>query len=85
MKISYSKNFIKNLKKLDKSLRNKLLERIELFSIDPYNPVLNNHSLKGKYRDYRSINITGDYRALYLVYGDKVIFDLVNTHSELYG
>lgn len=85
MRISYSKNFIKKSKKLDKRIRDKVYERIELFSRDPYNSELNNHPLKGKYKDYRSINITGDFRALYLTYDNLIVFDIVNTHSELYG
>jgi mRNA interferase YafQ len=85
MRISYSRNFLKKSKKLDKKIRDKIPGRIELFSEDPFNPELNNHPLKGKYKDYRSINITGDFRALYLTYDDLIVFDIVNTHSELYG
>jgi len=85
MTISYSKSFLKQAKKLDKPVRQKLLERIGLFSKNPLDYELNNHPLKGKYKQYRSINVTGDFRALYLTRGDLVIFDLVGTHSQLYG
>lgn len=85
MKIAYSNNFIKHSKKLDKSIKLRLIERIATFSKNPLDPVLNNHPLKGKYKNYRSINITGDYRALYLENDDEVIFDEVGTHSQLYG
>ncbi len=85
MTIAYSKNFIKQSKKLNKPVREKLLGRIELFGDNPLHHDLNNHSLKGKYKKYRSINVTGDYRALYLTQDDLVIFDFVGTHSQLYG
>ena len=85
MIISYSKNFVKQSKKLSKPVRDKLINRIELFTNNPLNYELNNHALKGKYRKYRSINVTGDYRALYLMQDDSVIFDLIGTHSQLYG
>ncbi len=85
MTISYSKNFIKQSKKLDKFIRQQLLERIALFSNNPLDSRLNNHPLKGKYKKYRSINVTGDFRALYLTQDDLVIFDIVGTHSQLYG
>ncbi len=85
MTISYSKTFIKQSKKLNKPIRYKLINRIELFSKNPLDSELNNHPLKGKYKQYRSINITGDYRALYLSKDDIIIFDLVGTHSQLYG
>lgn len=85
MTISYSKNFIKLAKKLSPELRKKLLERIEVFSENPLHPSLRNHQLKGKYKEYRSIDITGDMRALYLQKEHEAIFDAVGTHSQLYG
>lgn len=85
MKISYSKNFIKQSKKLDQKIRKKLVNRIELFMDNPLDIELNNHALKGKYKKYRSINVTGDYRALYLTQNDRVIFDMVGSHNQLYG
>lgn len=85
MTISYSKSFIKQTKKLQPPIRRKLLERIKLFDTNPLHTDLNNHPLKGKYKKYRSINITGDYRALYLTLDDDIIFDAVGTHSQLYG
>ena len=77
MKISYTKNFVKLSKKLNPKLRVQMIERITLFSVNPLDPQLRDHRLKGKYKQYRSIDITGDYRALYLLQGDEVIFDVV--------
>lgn len=85
MKISYSKNFITYAKKLSPFVKKALTERITIFSSNPLHPLLFNHPLKGKYREYRSINITGDYRALYLLRGDEIVFDHVGTHPQLYG
>lgn len=85
MNISYSKNFIGQAKKLNPKTRQRLLERIELFSDNPLHPTLRNHQLRGKYKDFRSIDITGDIRALYLQREDEAIFNVVGTHSQLYG
>ena len=85
MTVAYSKSFMKQVKKLDMPIKQKLLERVKQFSKNPLDPELNNHPLKGKYKKYRSINITGDYRALYLTQSEHIIFDLVGTHSQLYG
>ncbi len=85
MNISYSKNFIKQSRKLNKPTRDKVVSRIKLFNENPLDYELNNHPLKGKYKQYRSINITGDYRALYLTKANDIIFDIVGTHSRLYG
>lgn len=85
MTISYSKNFVKQAKKLSPELRKKLLERIRIFSENPLHSSLRNHQLRGKYKAYRSIDITGDVRALYLHKEHEAIFDVVGTHSQLYS
>ena len=85
MNISYSKNFVTQAKKLNPKTRQKLLQRVGLFSENPLHPTLRNHQLKGKWKDYRSIDITGDVRALYLQREDEAIFDAIGTHSQLYG
>lgn len=85
MNIAFSKNFIKQAKKLDPKTKLKLQNRIKLFINNPLDAKLRNHQLKGAYKDYRSIDITCDIRALYIVLGDEIIFDTVGTHSQLYG
>jgi addiction module RelE/StbE family toxin len=86
MKIRFHKNFDKQYKKLRSAEKKKVQERLQLFLEDPFNPLLNNHPLKGKYVDYRSINITGDLRALYkFLSEDECIFVVVDTHSNLYS
>lgn len=84
MTISYSKYFVKQAKKLPSHVRKQLVQRIERFSKNPFDPLLRNHALKGAYKAYGSINITGDYRALYLMRDEEVVFDHVGTHAQLY-
>jgi len=85
MKIGYSKQFLRQYTKLPQKIRQKADERIMRWQNDPLNSQLRDHQLKGKYKQYRSIDVTGDYRALYLSQEDKVIFDKIGTHSQLYG
>ena len=86
MKIRFHKNFEKQYKKLNEKEREKVQERLELFLKNPFDPQLNNHSLKGKYADYRSINISGDLRAIYkFIDEDECIFVVVDNHSNLYS
>ncbi|OGE71342.1 hypothetical protein A2617_00135 [Candidatus Daviesbacteria bacterium RIFOXYD1_FULL_41_10] len=59
-------------------------KRFELFLSNPFHPQLNNHLLTGNYKGYRSINITGDWRALYSENENSIIFELLGTHSQLY-
>lgn len=60
---------------------------------DEYHRQLHNHKLSGKYSGFRSINITGDWRAIFSeqdvkhgkVITKKVItFEYFGTHSQLY-
>lgn len=85
MKIHFHKNFDKQYKKLHKTEQVKVQNRLLLFSENSFNPLLRNHPLRGKYTDYRSINITGDLRAIYKFDNkDQCIFVAVDTHSNLY-
>lgn len=86
MKIRLHKNFKKKYKKLRESEKKKFKERRDLFLKNPYHPILNNHSLQGEYRGYRSIDITGDLRVHYeLVADNMALFITIGTHSELYS
>lgn len=86
MNVLFHKNFKKQYKKLRFNEQGHCDERIALFVRDPYHPVLNNHSLGGEYKNFKSINITGDLRALFeLADKDTVLFITIDTHSNLYS
>lgn len=86
MTIQYSSKFKKQYKKLPKKIQTRFESRLRLFVKSPTNPQLRIHPLQGKYAGYWSMNITGDFRAIYLKRGNEIIiFALIGTHSELYG
>ena len=85
LQIDYSSKFLKQYAKVSDKIQTAVKERMALFEEDFYHPLLRNHELEGKYAGYRSINITGDWRALYRISDNKILFDLLGTHSELYG
>ena len=86
MVITYHKDFIKGSQKLTQAQKQKLTERLRIFGQDEFNLILNNHSLKGRYRGFRSINIAGDLRAVYKKEAqDMIIFVAIDSHSHLYG
>lgn len=86
MKYQFHNHFKKAYLKLPERIKKSVESRLMLFSKDSFEGSLNNHLLLGKYKGYRSINITGDYRAIYRERGeDEVIFVKLGTHSELYG
>ena len=87
MQISYHKHFKKRFKKLPPKVKDAFRVRVELFQMDHFHALLGNHALSGKYSGCRSINITGDYRAIYVHYvqiGDVIQFLDIGTHAELY-
>lgn len=84
MRAFLHKRFKKQLKKYP-FLALQAEERIILFVTDPFHPILNNHPPTGKWTGYRSINITGDYRAVYrLIENDDAFFVDLDSHSNLY-
>lgn len=84
MRIDFHKRFIKQYKKLHSKLQSKFDERLKIFVSNPSSSELNNHPLHGEYLGYRSINITGDLRAVYEIRAEAVKFLFIDTHSNLY-
>lgn len=85
MNIRLHKKFRKGYNKLTSSQKKKFKERRNLFLQDEFNPVLNNHALTGKYKGYRSINISGDLRVIFRREKNSVLFAALDKHSNLYG
>lgn len=86
MTIQYMPKFKKQYKKLPKKFQLQFDERVHLFSLDPTNPQLRVHPLKGNFAGYWSMDVSGDIRALYINRGEElIIFGLIGTHSQLYG
>ena len=86
MRLVFHREFEKRYKKLKSGDKLRFKERASLFLENPYHPVLNNHALRGKYSGFRSINISGDLRAIYeLIDNDIAFFITVDTHSKLYN
>jgi addiction module RelE/StbE family toxin len=85
MIIETTKSFDKQYAKLSIKVKTSFKQRIEMFKANPFDTTLRNHALKGKYLGFRSIDITGDVRALYTTQGDMIIiFGFIGTHSQLY-
>lgn len=89
MRIKFAKKFVKDYERAGLKIKKSVKERVDLFNKDPFHPKLRNHPLSGKYSGYRSINITGDWRAVFSEQGSSgndlvVIFEMLGTHSQLY-
>lgn len=85
MNVVFHKRFDKMASKLSVKVKAKMVERITLFSKDPLSSTLRNHALNTPYKGSYSIDITGDYRAIYqLVDDETALFTHIGTHSQLY-
>lgn len=86
MEIEYSPHFRKQFEKASQKVKKAFYGRLNQFIKNPFQPMLRNHKLTGKLSKYRSINITGDWRALFSESenGEKVTFEFLGTHSQLY-
>lgn len=86
MRIEFHRTFRKQLKTLPLKSRTAFERRLRVFMNDPFAPELNNHGLSGEWEGHRSINVTGDIRALYLLITEEHVFFVeIGTHHELYG
>ncbi len=84
-KVAFSHHFKKLYRKAPLKIRQQFNKRLDIFINKPFDPLLNNHALVGNFLGKRSINITGDWRAIYSISSDGVIiFELLGTHSQLY-
>lgn len=87
MQIEYSKKFIKEFKNCPFKIKEAFKKKLKIFIKDPHNLVLNNHCLSGELKIYRSININGDWRAIFKETnkGEIIYFVAIDTHSRLYS
>ena len=88
MYVTFNRIFQKKIEKAPDKIKTAFKIRLSLFIKEPFNKILENHPLKGEWKDFGSINVTGDWRAVYH-WLDKekvewVEFVEIGTHSELY-
>lgn len=79
-KKAYKKRVAKNSR-----LKVQTAERIRLFQNTPSIPILKDHVLKGKKKNFRAFSVTGDVRIVYFpVSSEKVIFMDIGSHNQVY-
>jgi len=85
MKIIFHKTFQKKSKRRSNEECAQLKNKLVTFTTNPLNSILNNHALHGKYLGYRSINITGNLRAVYKMQDENIAFFVdIDNHANLY-
>ncbi|MBI2034932.1 MAG: type II toxin-antitoxin system mRNA interferase toxin, RelE/StbE family [Candidatus Levybacteria bacterium] len=88
MKAVFDPAFYRMLKRVDVRIQKRVKERMLLFSNNSNDPQLNNHALQRRWKGYRSIDITADWRAIYKEreLDEEIIayFIAIGTHKQLY-
>lgn len=86
MIINFSKNFLKQLRKLLPQEKDLVNRTIEVFKMDPFNISLRNHKLQGIQKGVRSISAGYDIRLLYIEKDGYalILFMRVGKHEDVY-
>lgn len=86
MRAASNRVFDRQYKKISRELQDKMWERLALLVSEPTHALLHDHKLNPPYEEFRSINITGDYRLVYKkLSADTYYLRAIGTHHELYG
>ena len=82
--IDYSWTFLKKISRLAKRVSDDAEQKATLFKEDAFHPRLHTHKLHGKYKNYWSFTIVGQYRIMF-TFNNKNFIDFVDvgTH-EIY-
>jgi mRNA-degrading endonuclease YafQ of YafQ-DinJ toxin-antitoxin module len=54
------------------------------FAVDPQDPLLRTHKLKGELADYWTFSVDEDLRVLFLWAGDEAALIHLGSHDEVY-
>lgn len=80
----FKKSYKKRIARYESLIR-QLDERLKLFEINPAEPVLKDHALKGNFKGLRAFSITGDIRIIYKkITDDLIMFYDIGTHNQVY-
>ncbi len=85
MRIEFTSLFNKQREASPLEIKIAFREALELFLENPDHEALRNHTLTKEYAGVQSIDVTEDWRALYRIEQENIIFILLGTHEELYG
>jgi addiction module RelE/StbE family toxin len=67
-----------------KSLLSRFETRLKMFLENPKNPILQDHQLTGRMRNFRAFGITGDVRVIYKLEGENLYLYDIGTHNQVY-
>jgi mRNA-degrading endonuclease YafQ of YafQ-DinJ toxin-antitoxin module len=88
VEISFSSSFKRAFKKRIKGnvdLEAKFWQKLEQFTVDPFDPGLKTHKLSGKLKEFWSFSVDYDERVLfYFTEDEKAVLVDIGSHDEVY-
>lgn len=84
MQVSFTPNFIRQLKKLEPELKAEGLGKIELFQKNQREKSLKVHRLKGKLKDRFSFSVNYKYRIVFMYFTKKEIVLMAVGDHDVY-
>lgn len=84
VEIYYKPSFIKQYKKLPKSLQEEVKEKIALFGKDPKHPFLKTHKLTGQLKGFYSFSVNYAYRIIFEYLTKKKVALLAVGDHDIY-
>ena len=84
MRITASNPFLRRAKKLRDPQASMLRAALRRFAVDPQDPLLRTHKLKGELADYWAFSVDDDLRVLFRWAGEEAFLVNLGSHGEVY-
>jgi mRNA-degrading endonuclease YafQ of YafQ-DinJ toxin-antitoxin module len=88
VEVSFSAPFKRAFKKCIKGnteLETRFWQKLEQFTVDPFNPSLKTHKLSGKLKEFWSFIVGYDKKVLfYFTKDERAVFVDIGSHDEVY-
>ncbi len=84
MRFATSSRFIRRAKKLKEPHASLLRAALRRFAVDPQDPLLRTHKLKGELSAYWAFSVDDDLRVLFRWNGEEAFLVNLGSHDEVY-
>lgn len=87
MTLTYHKRFKKHFRQRiepNTSLAGQFHDRLALFMDNPGSPMIKDHKLSGRYKEYRAFSVSGDVRVVYKWTEEGILLYDIGRHNQVY-
>ena len=84
MRVTASTRFLRRAKKLRDPQASMLRAALRRFAVDPQDPLLRTHKLKGELADYWAFSVDDDLRVMFRWVGEEAFLVNLGSHDEVY-